>query len=234
MSRRNARRRDRPYVSRELTHFLGRKEATDEARYGLLLKIIQSGILKPSGPEDGISVHPPLFGAKPQFSKETLSEVPAVCFCDIPHGSLSIHVGKYGRFGLAFDKALLISRGANPVFYVAIDGELPIHPKGKRGAHFDELLNDISMLTLLPMDRDSKLSAKNKESLRRVTDFLWHHVLGFAKPFDALSALSAVTNTYMEREWRLLGRFEFEVKDIRRIFLPRAFSTQFGKAMPSC
>jgi len=42
-----------------------------------------------------------------------------VCFCDIPQESLGIHVAKYGRFGIAFKKAFLLSRGANPVYYVA-------------------------------------------------------------------------------------------------------------------
>ena len=42
-----------------------------------------------------------------------------VCFCDIPDESLSIHTAKYGRFGIAFKKSFLLSRGANPVYYVA-------------------------------------------------------------------------------------------------------------------
>ena len=42
-----------------------------------------------------------------------------VCFSDIPVPDLGIHMGKFSRFGLAFNKSLLIKRGANPVFYVA-------------------------------------------------------------------------------------------------------------------
>jgi hypothetical protein len=42
-----------------------------------------------------------------------------ICFCDIPVDDLAIHVKKYGPFGIAFQKAFLVERGANPVFYVA-------------------------------------------------------------------------------------------------------------------
>ncbi len=41
-----------------------------------------------------------------------------VCFCDIPPDDLEVHVGKYGRFGVAFAKHTLIIRGACPVFYI--------------------------------------------------------------------------------------------------------------------
>ena len=42
-----------------------------------------------------------------------------VCFCDIPVTDLAIHMTKYSRFGLSFLKPFLISKGANPVLYVA-------------------------------------------------------------------------------------------------------------------
>ena len=42
-----------------------------------------------------------------------------VCFCDIPEGALHRHTSVYGRFGLAFKKDYLVTKGANPVFYVA-------------------------------------------------------------------------------------------------------------------
>jgi hypothetical protein len=227
-------RRKSAYVSTELAHFVGRqKPRTAEARYRRLHEIVESGTLLPGVAGDAISVALPLFGEKPEFSRETLSKVRAVCFCDIPRKAISIHVRKFGPFGLAFDKGFLIRHGANPVFYIAIDDELPIHPKGNRGAHFDKMMNDISLLTVLPMDRDSGLSSAQKESLTRVTDFLWHHVLAFAKPFEALSGWNSKAHTYMKREWRLLGQLDFELKDIRRIFLPRAFRSRFRRDFPS-
>ena len=42
-----------------------------------------------------------------------------ICFCDIPEVSLRRHTRFYGRFGIAFRKDFLVSKGANPVFYVA-------------------------------------------------------------------------------------------------------------------
>lgn len=51
-----------------------------------------------------------------------------VCFCDIPKADLGRHSKIYGHFGLAFRKAFLISKGANPVFYVA-KGSLAGHER---------------------------------------------------------------------------------------------------------
>ena len=40
------------------------------------------------------------------------------CFCDIPVEDLKIHVKKYSRFGLAFDKNLIVNKGGAPVNYI--------------------------------------------------------------------------------------------------------------------
>ena len=54
-----------------------------------------------------------------RFSSNEMYSPQVVCFCDIPVEDLNIHVQKYGPFGIAFPKAILVERGANPVFYVA-------------------------------------------------------------------------------------------------------------------
>jgi hypothetical protein len=59
-----------------------------------------------------------LIGAGSLCRDELIRSWP-VCFCDIPEDSLKRHIGHYGQFGLAFEKAFLVEKGANPVFYVA-------------------------------------------------------------------------------------------------------------------
>lgn len=106
------------YVSRELTHFVGRAASTDEARYATLAKILREGLLcpRPDRPDDTTLYHVDL-GRWVSSNDLYLSGV--VCFCDIPIEQIAIHMAKYSRFGLAFDKAFLVEQGANPVFYVA-------------------------------------------------------------------------------------------------------------------
>lgn len=131
------------YISDKLTHFAGRSQPDDEARYELLSDIIRSGTLL-----DGRYLNAsktPLFyfdikGKDGQFTREDYFPEPyfetsstagvtkhetvrpeMVCFCDIPLTveQLRIHTSKYGRFGLAFERAFGVNRGASPVFYVA-------------------------------------------------------------------------------------------------------------------
>ena len=55
-----------------------------------------------------------------EFDSE-VAPAQTVCFCDIPEEHLSIHMQKFGRFGIAFAKSFMIKLGANPVFYIAKD-----------------------------------------------------------------------------------------------------------------
>lgn len=104
------------YVSNELSHFVG-KGQTEESQYDLLVnKILKAGLLAvpPQLTELGFDI------SKPITDEMMKSQV--VCFCDIPEPDLRIHVSKYSKFGLAFEKRFLIPKGACPVFYVANEG----------------------------------------------------------------------------------------------------------------
>jgi hypothetical protein len=108
------------YVSRDLSHFVGRALANDDARYELLVEILRSGALLPRAGADpeklGYAVH---VDARESLSSGLQVVPEAVCFCDIPVADLQLHTAKYGAFGLAFPKERLVSVGASPVFYVA-------------------------------------------------------------------------------------------------------------------
>lgn len=106
------------YISKELTHFVGKgKDETEQ--FNILAKIISSGRLKPHAnyvPPNGRISMPMLIR---NISKNELYLPSIVCFCDIPFEDIEIHMQKYSRFGLSFKKEFLIKQGATPVFYVS-------------------------------------------------------------------------------------------------------------------
>jgi hypothetical protein len=135
------------YVSSELTHFVGRREPDDDARYSLLLRILRGGELvdprylvhrdtpifcfdvpTPNGVRKENFYPDPYFEVRlngPVLQNEFVAPE-MVCFCDIPVQQLTVHTAKYSRFGLGFKKEFLIAQGANPVFYVARNAATPL------------------------------------------------------------------------------------------------------------
>lgn len=152
-----------PYVSSELTHFVGRSKTTDAERYELLRLIVSKGVLL--DPKFLNSVPIPLvwfdvvsksgevsrenYYPSPYFevnrvgtvSENQLVSPEIVCFCDIPVEELAIHTAKYSRFGLGFSKDFLLALGANPVFYVARGANTTLELKS-RGEHPDFFVDE--------------------------------------------------------------------------------------------
>src|ERR1700732_2220946 len=120
---------DQNYVSDELIHFVARSERSDEGKqFKLLLSILLSRQLKTSyRGEFGVSGTVMADDLKELTRNEAVREA-AVCFCDIPSDHLQIQMDKYGKFGIAFTKAYLLTRGASPVFYVARNSAPPPRP----------------------------------------------------------------------------------------------------------
>jgi Putative abortive phage resistance protein AbiGi, antitoxin len=113
------------YVSNELTHFVGRG-STEEVQYDLLVnKIIKRGWLTHPPHHDPTKARELSLDLSKPISTDEMLKYQVVCFCDIPESDLSLHVSKYSKFGLAFEKDFLISKGACPVFYVANESPVP-------------------------------------------------------------------------------------------------------------
>lgn len=106
------------YVSNVLCHFVGRSLKTDDDRFDLLVRIIKEGQLKANLEKP----NSPSASSTWTYSGERLGEIfqqcDCVCFCDIPDNLLEIHTQKYSKFGMGFDKSLLVKAGARPVTYV--------------------------------------------------------------------------------------------------------------------
>jgi hypothetical protein len=248
------------YVSRELTHFVGRSipalngHTDEDVQYSLLIKIIRSGWL--THPPHNPNVHGNLevaLGGK--ISDNQMYSPQVVCFCDIPSADLYIHIKKYSRFGLSFLKPFLVERGANPVFYIAKDSKVL---KAPDMAEFTELIGNGRMVAFLQdlQERgaaalgsisrsvyyDKMLPAYHELMQRLQRDigsgvmdlrhFLGFHVFSFMKFFDQSLPHEDPDNYYMEREWRLVGNLQFGMADVYRVILPEAFARKFRNDVP--
>src|SRR3990172_8138182 len=217
------------YISKELTHFIGRSLASDEERYGLLKHILESGELqnprRESGTPSSILAAGSALGFAGNYairdggklSDDDLYFLTTVCFCDIPAEDFTIHMSKYGRVGIAFDKVFLINCGTRPVCYV---------PKGTRPAPFvfysdssstaelfDRMVpqiiaqygSEIKGLALGPLSKqmgrfNPRSPTREQASLMKgiqELSFLLSEVFGFIKFYDAATVETDPANFYI-------------------------------------
>lgn len=105
------------YISKELTHFVGRGKQINE-QFELFLKIIKEGcITHPphvSNYSGNLTVN---YGAK--ISENEMYAPEITCFADIPFHDLSLHMDKYSRVGMSFSKDFIAKQGGVPVHYIA-------------------------------------------------------------------------------------------------------------------
>jgi hypothetical protein len=110
---------------------------------------------------------------------------------------------------------------------------------------YDDLINplvwDLKMSNI-NNDRtfaDSKREEKKQLQLQRFygwpdawSEFLRNHVFPFLKFFDSSLPDNDPDNYYFEREWRLIGVLHFDLADVERVLLPRAFGERFRREFP--
>ena len=228
------------YVSRELTHFVGRVLPDDEARYGLLVDIMKSGWLTHPPHEPRPSYGEELRIKAGRLSGNEVYCAQRVCFCDIPVADLAIHMAKYSKFGVAFLKSFLIPQGASPVFYVARAST--VDQQGtRRDDYFDRGAADGQKLFIEVRDLLGQLSENPPSSLvgfdydklrlrhtafRMLANF---HVFSFMQFFDHEKDDDDRENLYMEREWRLLGNLHFALDNVCRVILPEPYAKRFRR-----
>lgn len=245
------------YVSKELTHFVGRREDAEEAQYGVLVAVLRAGLLtpRPENPQEGSMSEVHTAG---KLSDESMYLGRVTCFCDIPLADLEIHMSKYSRFGIAFDKQWLVSRGANPVFYVVSDPGLPRPKSFERAIQeltmkmqdlgfaeldlaevvskvqiFDEFLPlHHQLFAKLMRIAQSQQTDVGAREVAAVEGFHDTHVGLFLKPFSTTLPDQHPENVYMEREWRLLGNLQFGLEDVGRVILPKKYGRRFREDVP--
>ncbi len=230
------------YISSELTHFVG-KGLSEDTQYQLLVKIISRGFLS----------HPPhsrnvtgnlIVNPSAKMSENEMYNPQVVCFFFILVDDLPLHMGKYGRFGLAFEKKFIVSKGGRPVLYLpttsrmtrnrrlsvteTLDrlqaGKDPVVAENlEMGKYFDEMFQEYH--ALIQQSSDAQGELKLYLSLAR-------HIFSFIKFFDPSLPDDDPKNFYFEREWRVIGNLDFTVTDVVRVLLPQEFSERFRDEVP--
>jgi hypothetical protein len=224
------------YISSELTHFVGSKLKSDDERYELLAKILREGWITYPPHDNSTRTSRELhinYNKNISESTNEMYEPSMVCFCDIPVGDLHIHMEKYSRFGLAFDKQFIASRGGGPMYYVPKNAA-PVWPDREgaeviRGQVFDRSVKECYHLLddLIRADKEWSERAKN------VYDFLGPNIFAFIRCFDHKLADNHRDNYYFEREWRILGSLNFRMTDVSRILLPKEYARRFRENFPT-
>jgi hypothetical protein len=217
------------YISKELTHFVGRSLKSDADQYKALLQIVSSGHIKSSLIRE--LGHAALTIRYEKLLSENEMVVPEmVCFCDIPSQDFAIHQKKYSKFGISFLKSSLVAKGVRPVFYIPKNAMKSGDTTWK--LYIDNVLRrhmgkSLEIRTLLETCQSELL-----DSFKGLLNFVDWEILGFMKFYEEGLADDEPKNFYMEREWRKLGSLKFEISDVCRIILPAQCSAQFRQDVP--
>jgi len=165
---------DNGYISDYLIHWTGKDGDEHGAR---VLSIIASDLRL-------LLSYNPLH----HFDYSDKVRVEMVCFTDVPLCHSKEHCGRYGRFGIAFQKKKLMCVGAQPVFYASQPCQNDMHTI----LHF--LFEQMQSLTLSP----------------EVFHALYRHFY-FIQDFS-VGPVDSPDACYYEREWRL-GEFTLAPKE---------------------
>ncbi|WP_156289576.1 abortive infection system antitoxin AbiGi family protein [Oceanobacillus salinisoli] len=223
------------YVSKELTHFVGRHQPKNE-RFDLLMDIIKSGWLLHKKIPGDIKINTDAEGL------EDIVTPGITCFADIPINDLSLHMEKYSNFGLAFKKDFLVEKGANPVYYIATNGVIQEsnskqekHKQIREGYFKEHIKGYFSLMEEIKEELSKK--GKNESDLlpllNELDSFLIEHIFAYLKPFDASKTDADEDNYYLEREWRIVGDVPFSLNDITRILIPERYGKKLREMLPN-
>jgi len=217
------------YVSKELTHFVGRHKPEYE-RFRLLMDIIQSGWILPGPFTNGQTYNVQLHETEKDLEKMILPQM--VCFADIPINDLSLHMEKYSNFGIAFKKDYLVQYGANPVLYVTQNGQM----EGKDVTREKWFLDHLKKYALLK-EKIQTFGMQNggkeiNELFLEIDQFLMKDLFAYLKPFDSSKNDADEDNYYLEREWRIIGNLPFSQSNITRILIPEKYGRMLREYLP--
>ena len=229
------------YFSNELFHFVGKSAPQDDERnFKTLKSILSSGYVShpPHRPGPGeTTVHIDL---TKELSTEELIVPTVVCFCDIPVEHLSLHMQKYGRFGVALDKAYLIHEGARPVMYIPFQSDNHRSVAGKallsnlKAVYqgFREHIYDKANLPHLRTHVQGARPTSAAGAASALDSVLARDLIAFLKPFNSEIPEDHPDYYYAEREWRKYGNQVVTPETVRRVIVPDRFVTQLEKDFP--
>jgi hypothetical protein len=179
------------YISRELTHFVGRTLPVED-QFAIFCKVLSSGWLTHPPHNPHVSGNLTVRGDT-RLSTNEMYSPQVVCFCDIPLADLHLHIRKYSPFGIAFPKQFLLLQGAAPVFYIPRDAMVKIvdpqpSPAGglasdgdweryiasqwkrvSKATYFDEMASKLAGVLRVPRPHEPPI---NREDLRVFFDHM--------------------------------------------------------------
>jgi len=207
------------YHSNIFWHFCSRNKSEEEA-YRTLCKILNERTL--CIPNQASIVGETLIDAQ---GKPTATwGLQRVCFADIPFAFLKHHIGNYGNVGLGFERSYLITKGAQPLIYVA-------QTPGKKEFHQWTASSIIESLykEWCKLLKRSEADMSEKE-IEKHKDLSWRFEIlrNYIKQFS----LDDPNSPYHEREWRIIDSFCFELSDVELVIVPKKFAKPFAKQFP--
>jgi len=244
------------YASPFLTHMVGRPHMNlanpdrEKRQFEVLGAILRERqVAHRAGAPAGISSNS--IAMDELLSSNEMFSVSAVCFCDIPLNDLGLHMGKYGRFGLVFQKRFAIAAGASPVSYLAKNAFIREVGGSRmlRAEYFDKVMRDAfwpvhaflwtggrepgtedqdlhTLMDAFPGIRAHRAAERLSRRLGSLDELLSKYVLGYLKCFDDQLADDDPNNFYLEREWRAVLPVRFELPDLAHVVVPRAYAAR--------
>lgn len=204
------------FSSRVLWHFTGYNKDSDSA-YGILESILSESCLKVGKEAETIIMH----GGENRWG------YPFSCLCDIPFKDLTIHMVRYGQFGIAFHKQDAIRDGHfNPILYLHKDAFL--FQKG------GDLLRAIDSI----VPESNPVYGPLQDFLLALGSYTKRSDLSHAAEANPQKDREQNNNFYYEREWRSIYPWNFSDESIAAIMMPseffEAFRKKFGVRFPAC
>jgi len=230
------------YASDELFHFVGHSSPSDDnVNFGKLKKVLDSNCIShfPHDGSWGKVSHTTTWDNR--LETEQLIVPSVTCYADIPFKALSIHTSKYGKFGVALPRWLLIKYGARPVTYI------PIRSDDWQQINGLTLLRDIEAVIkgfkeqLVENQKGDetisrtlgKIASTPEEAISATHSMLLKDFLAFIKPFNSELSHSDPNNYYMEREWRKYGNMKFETGQVTRVLVANGYKEQTIENYPA-
>ena len=162
------------------------------------------------------------------------------CYADIPVQALSIHLKKYGKFGVALPRSLLTKYGARPVMYI------PMRSDDWESINGLTLLRDIEAIVKgfheHVVDKQGAESKSDRTlgekpntpetAIFEMESMTFKDFLAFIKPFNSELADDHPSNFYLEREWRKYGNMKFEITQISTVVVAKGYAERVARDFP--
>lgn len=220
------------YVADDLVHFVGFHDpSNDQRNWDVLETILQSGEILAGGHPAGAVVLERNLGEKLSGNERYTPSM--ACFADIPDDQLTIHTGKYSRFGLAIPKAKLIPQGVRPVLYVpygagaGVMAESPLIEE-----EWDDVVQLLEQHVLATFGGNTAATPGSRDAMR-IDEWIEFGALAYIKFFDPALAPTDPKNYYMEREWRSHSGVTFAQADITTVYVAPGWRERADQAFPA-